>query len=135
VVGATLRTRRADADVPFGAAFDEPEDLVRAIASIREVGVPLWHLAFLDPGMVRARGLGDGYLLFGAYPKERSPVVEEALRDAFGSHPTRARELPRVGREVLPDGAFPAGPDLSEKYARPSGGTRGGPPRDARPPV
>src|SRR5215207_3078222 len=92
VVGATLRTRRADADVPFGAAFDEPEDLVRAIASIHEAGTPLWHLAFLDPGMVHARGLGDGYLLFGAYPKERSPVVEEALRDAFGSH--RGRILP-----------------------------------------
>ena len=92
VVGATLRTRRADADVPFGAAFDGPEALVRAIASIQEAGMPLWHLAFLDPGMVRARGLGDGYLLFGAYPKERSPVVEEALRDVFESH--RGRTLP-----------------------------------------
>jgi hypothetical protein len=92
VVGATLRTQRADADVPFGAVFDEPEELVRAIASLHEAGVPLWHLAFLDPGMVRARGLGDGYLLFGAYPTERAPVVEEALRETFESH--RGRALP-----------------------------------------
>jgi FAD/FMN-containing dehydrogenase len=92
VVGATLRTRRADADMPFAAAFDEPENLLRAIASLHEAGVPLWHLAFLDSGMVNARGLGDGYLLFGAYPAERAPVVEEALRETFGAH--RGRILP-----------------------------------------
>ena len=92
VVGATLRTRRADADVPFATVFDEPEDLVGAVASLHEAGVPLWHLAFLDPGMVRARGLGDGYLLFGAYPSERAPAVEESLRETFGVH--RGRVLP-----------------------------------------
>jgi FAD/FMN-containing dehydrogenase len=92
VVGATLRTRRADADVAFATVFDEPEDLVGAVASLHEAGVPLWHLAFLDPGMVRARGLGDGYLLFGAYPSERAPAVEESLRETFGVH--RGRVLP-----------------------------------------
>jgi FAD/FMN-containing dehydrogenase len=109
VVGATLRTRRADADVPFGVAFDEPEDLVRAIASIYEASVPLWHLAFLDPGMVRAQGLGDDYLLFGAYPKERSPVVEEALRDVFGSHRGRILPAPESYR-VWGERFFPMAP-------------------------
>jgi FAD/FMN-containing dehydrogenase len=109
VVGATLRTRRADADVPFGAAFGEPEDLVRTIASIHEAGVPLWHLAFLDPGMVRARGLGDSYLLFGAFPKERSPVVEEALRDTLGSHQSRTLSAPESYR-VWGERFFPVAP-------------------------
>src|SRR5918993_4630399 len=48
VVGATLRTRQADADVPFATTFDEPEDLLECIASLREARAPLWHLAFLD---------------------------------------------------------------------------------------
>jgi FAD/FMN-containing dehydrogenase len=86
VVAATLRTRRSDADVPFTGAFDEPEDLVESMAVLRETDTPLWHLAFLDPGMARARGLGDGYLLFGAYPAERAPTVEEALRETFESN-------------------------------------------------
>src|SRR5919199_1042177 len=86
VVGATLRTRRADTDVPFGGAFDDPEDLVRTIVSIQEAGVPLWHLAFLDPRMARARNSGDDYLLFGAYPRERAAAVEKALQGAFESH-------------------------------------------------
>lgn len=86
VVGATLRTRRADTDVPFGGVFDYPEDLVRTIANIRKAGVPLWHVAFLDPGMARARISGEDYLLFGAYPGERAATVEEALQGAFDSH-------------------------------------------------
>jgi FAD/FMN-containing dehydrogenase len=86
VVGATLRTRQADADVPFATTFDEPEALIESIASLQEAGVPLWHLAFLDSGMVRARGLGVGYLLFGAYPAQRATLVEEVLRETFESH-------------------------------------------------
>src|SRR4051794_3775661 len=36
VVGATLRTRRADADVPFGATFTNAEDLVGAVMGVIE---------------------------------------------------------------------------------------------------
>jgi FAD/FMN-containing dehydrogenase len=36
VVCATLRTRRAATDVPFGGAFDDQEDLVRTIIGIQE---------------------------------------------------------------------------------------------------
>lgn len=78
-VSARLRTRRAGGDVPFGA-----------VANLFGTGVPLWHLAFLDPGMTRARGLGEGFLLFGAYPAERATAVEEALADAFGTRGGRA---------------------------------------------
>lgn len=112
VVGATLRTRRTDADVPFAAAFDNPKDLVGAVASLHEAGVPLWHLAFLDPGMVRARGLGDGYLLFGAYSAERSPVVEEVLRETFESH--HGRVLPAAeSYRVWGERFFPMAPSRS----------------------
>ncbi len=109
VVDARLRTRRADADVPFAAAFDEPEDLLECIASLHEAGALLWHLAFLDPGMVRARGLGDGYLLFGAYPTERSSIVEEVLRETFETH--HARLLPPAeSHRVWGERFFPMAP-------------------------
>ena len=75
VVGATLRTRPAEKDVPCALAFGDPEDLTRAVASISRAGVPLWHLAFLNPQMARIRGLGGEYLLFGAYPGERRAVT------------------------------------------------------------
>ncbi len=109
VVAATLRTRPADADVPFAAAFDEPEDLLESIAGLHEAGAPLWHLAFLDPGMVRARGIGDGYLLFGAYPADRSSIVEEVLQETFESH--HGRLLPTAeSYRVWGERFFPMAP-------------------------
>ena len=109
VVATTLRTRRTEADVPFATAFDEPEDLLESIASLHEARAPLWHLAFLDPGMVHARSLGDGYLLFGAYPAERASVVEEVLPETFEPHHGRllpAAESYRVWGERF----FPMAP-------------------------
>jgi FAD/FMN-containing dehydrogenase len=85
IVGAKLRTRRADADVPFGAAFDSAAELTGAVASIAEVGLPLWHLAFLNPAMTHARNLGETFLLFGAYPAERAAEVEGRLQSVVWS--------------------------------------------------
>ena len=91
IVGAKLRTRRMDADVPFGAAFDSAAELTGAVASIAEVGLPLWHLAFLNPAMVHVRNLGDAFLLFGAYPAERAGEVEGRLQSVIRS--SRGRTL------------------------------------------
>ena len=85
VVGAKLRTRRADADVPFGATFGSAEDLVGAVVSVAQARLPLWHLAFLNPRMAHARGLAEDYLLFGAYPEEHAVEAEAGLRGVFES--------------------------------------------------
>jgi len=92
VVGAKLRTRRTDADVPFGAAFGSASELTRAVAGMVEAGLPLWHLALLNPGMAHARNLGEVFLLFGAYPAERGGKVEGGLRSVVAS--SRGRVLP-----------------------------------------
>src|SRR5215203_5281681 len=91
IVGAKLRTRRADSDVPFGAALDSADDLTGAVAGIAEVGLPLWHLSFLNPGMAHARNLGENFLLFGAYPAERAGEVEGRLQSVVWS--SRGRTL------------------------------------------
>ena len=43
VVGARLRTRQADADTPFAAAFEGVEDLNGAAIDLFDTSVPLWH--------------------------------------------------------------------------------------------
>ena len=86
VVGARLKTRRSDADVPFVAEFAEAADLAESVAGIFGPSVPLWHLAFLNPAMSRARTLGERYLLFGAYPREREAQVAHLLREAVEAH-------------------------------------------------
>src|SRR5215207_8475535 len=91
IVGAKLRTRRSEADVPFGDAFGTADELTGAVANIAEMGLPLWHLAFLNPGMAHARNLGENYLLFGAYPAERAGEIEDRLRSIIAS--SRGRVL------------------------------------------
>ena len=112
VVGTRLRTRRADADVPFGAAFGDAKELAGSVAGVAEASVPLWHLAFLNPEMARLRGLGEDYLLFGAYPRGRASEVEEGLKCAIEAYHGRvlaAAEAYRVwGERFLP--AVPSQP-------------------------
>jgi FAD/FMN-containing dehydrogenase len=109
VVATTLRTRRADADVPFAQAFASPEDLAGAVTSIFDAGAPLWHLAFLSPEMAHARGLGEDHLLFGAYPGERAATIEKTLRDVASSY--RGRELPSADAyRVWGERFFPVAP-------------------------
>ena len=85
LTGARLRTRPAG-DMPFAVGFGDLEDLAAAAARLAEAGVPLWHLAFANAAMSRARNLGGRPLLFGAYPRERSAAVEDALAATVEEH-------------------------------------------------
>ena len=120
IVGAKLRTRQAYADVPFGAAFGSADDLTGAVAGMAEVGLPLWHLAFLNPGMAHARNLGENFLLFGAYPAERAGEVEGRLQSVVGSSRGRALSAAEAHRAwgerffpVTPSGLPPRFPAVS----------------------
>ena len=106
---ARLRTRRAEADVPFTATFGNADDLASCVADLSRSGVPLWHLAFVNPVMTRARWFEADYLLFGAYPQERAPEVEAGLRDAIEPH--RGRILPAAqAHRVWGERFFPVAP-------------------------
>ena len=124
VVGARLRTRRADADTPFAAAFEDAADMSGAVTGLFDTSVPLWHLVVLNPAMARARNLGTTHLMFGAYPRERTGDVEHGLRSAVESH--RGRLLPaadahRVWGEryfpIRPSNLPPAFPSLSREFS------------------
>jgi FAD/FMN-containing dehydrogenase len=109
VVAARLRTRRAGSDVPFAAAFSETYDIAGCVADLSRSGVPLWHLAFVNPVMARARRLEEDYLLFGAYPQERAPEVEANLQDTVESH--GGRTLPAAqAHGVWGERFFPVAP-------------------------
>jgi FAD/FMN-containing dehydrogenase len=103
IVGAKLRTRRAEADVPFGDAFGTADELTGAVANIAEMGLPLWHLAFLNPGMAHARNLGENYLLLGPIRQngqEKSMVTSETSSRPLGVVPSpRRKPTVRGGRD------------------------------------
>ena len=104
IVGAKLKTRRADADVPFAASFPDVATLAGAVAGLVEARPPLWHLALLDPTMARARASAAGYVLFGAYPREREAMVAGALHGILESH--RGRVLGAADAHRIWGGRF-----------------------------
>jgi hypothetical protein len=93
VVGARLRTRRVENDVPCALAFGDPEDLAGAVIETLRGSVPLWHLSFLNAPMANASGLGEEHLISGAYPGERTGMVESALRELAASREGRVLPL------------------------------------------
>jgi FAD/FMN-containing dehydrogenase len=119
VVGARLSTRYAEDDTPCALAFKGHEELAGAVASVFGAGVPLWHLGFLSPEMARIRGLGEEYLLFGAYPGERDAPTGEGLREVASS--TGGRMLPSTeayrvwGERFFPIAPSRPTPSLSDR--------------------
>lgn len=109
VVSARLRTRAAGFDTPFAAALSGAEDVSGAIADLTERRAGLWHLAFLNPAMAAARGLGEDYLLFGAYPADRAEIAEGNLRASVGDRRGRMLDTGQAGR-VWGERFFPVAP-------------------------
>lgn len=109
LVKARLATRPAAADIPLGAIFRDAKGLAGTVLDLYRSGAPLWHLAFLNAAMAAARGLEGEYVLFGAYPEERTPWVEPALRKAIESRGgciLPREEADRIWKRRF----FPAGP-------------------------
>lgn len=112
VVGARLRTRWADADAPFVAAFGDAAELVAAVEGVADSRPPLWHLAFLNPALARARRLDGEYLLFGAYPREREERVAGPLRAVAEKHQGRVLDAAAAYR-VWGERFFPVTPSAA----------------------
>jgi len=109
IVGAKLRTRRADADVPFAASFPDAETLAGAVEGLTEARPPLWHVALLNPAMSRARASAEAHVLFGAYAGEREAEAAGPLRGVVEAHRGRllgAADAHRVWGERF----FPVAP-------------------------
>jgi FAD/FMN-containing dehydrogenase len=109
VVGARLKTRRAENDVPCALGFEDSEDLAGAVIEALRGGIPLWHLSFLNAPMANARGLGQEHVISGAYPGERNGMVESALRELAASHGGRVLP-PADAYRVWGERFFPVAP-------------------------
>lgn len=108
-VGTKLRTRVANTDTPFAVAFDGSDPLLGAVKDVIEANLPLWHLSFLNPKMAQTRRLGENYLLFGAYPRERSEKVEEGVHRMAENHGGNVLSVAEAHR-IWAERFFPVAP-------------------------
>ncbi len=78
-MSATLETRPLASDIPFAVAFDDPAKLAEAARDVVARSVPLWHLGLVNAPTARIIGRLEGeHILYGAYPGERSPEVQDS---------------------------------------------------------
>lgn len=110
IVEATLRLREASRDTPFAAVFGDAGAAGRAVASLAEERMPLWHLGFADPALLLSGAPGRGQMLFGAHAGERDGEIGESLKRLFTDHggePLPAAEAYRAwGARFFPAGAL-----------------------------
>ncbi|KUK31167.1 MAG: FAD linked oxidase domain protein [Thermoanaerobacterales bacterium 50_218] len=89
IVGATLRIKEFDEEVPLLAAFDRLEDATQAIVMMKDENVPLWSVTVTTPAYITLKQRAtqhfvlpeDRYFITMVYPKERKSQVESKVKD------------------------------------------------------
>ncbi|MGD8397336.1 MAG: FAD-binding and (Fe-S)-binding domain-containing protein [Anaerolineae bacterium] len=97
ITEVTIRVRRYEPEVLWGARFNRPADLARGLGAIREAGLPFWSISFINPTMADVHNnlpprmehghvvethrpeLPAGYLVILVAPESRRPSIEVTL--------------------------------------------------------
>lgn len=100
IIQVTIRVRRHEPEVIRGARFDNAGDLARALNAIREAGLPLWSVSFVNPKMALEKSAPAAH---GAWPRRRDPPSRHAR--GVRRHPCRTTVTPVVagGAALCPD--------------------------------
>jgi len=78
IVSVTLAVRRAESEAVWGARFDTPEALAGALRAIRQAGLPLWSVNFINPRMAELKNQLPPRLEHGHPVHEHRPEVPAA---------------------------------------------------------
>lgn len=78
IVSVTLAVRRAESEAVWGARFDTPEALAGALRAIRQAGLPLWSVNFINPRMAELKNQLPPRLEHGHPVHELRPEVPAA---------------------------------------------------------
>jgi glycolate oxidase len=114
IVSAKLRLRASSRDTPFAASFADTRDLARAVVSIAEERLPLWHLGFADPALLLSGTPAQGQVLFGTHAGELGGEIgarlERLVSDYGGTTLSTAEAYRAWGARFFPAGAHGALP-------------------------
>ncbi len=75
ITAVTLRVRSAGSEVMWGAQFDTAESLARSLAAIREAGLPLWSVSFINPKMAELKNRLPPHMEHGHIVEEDRPAI------------------------------------------------------------
>ncbi len=83
ITQVVLRVRLADADVLWGARFDMASGLTKALKAIRQAGLPLWSVSFINPKLAELKNQLPPHMEHGHPVEEHRPTVPEGYIAVF----------------------------------------------------
>jgi len=75
ITAVTLHVRPAEPEALWGARFDTAEGLVRTLRAIKEAGVPLWSVSFINPKMAELKNQLPPHMEHGHVVEEHRPTI------------------------------------------------------------
>jgi Fe-S oxidoreductase/FAD/FMN-containing dehydrogenase len=111
ITQVVLRVRLAEAEALWGARFNTAAVLLRALKAIRQAGLPLWSVSFINPKMAELKNQLPPHMEHGHPVEEHRPTVPEDYVAVFVAPESRRAaigpDLPalvyQAGGEMLDD--------------------------------
>lgn len=101
ITEVTVRVRKAEPEQVWSVRFDSAADLAAALNELRDAGVPLWSVSFINPTMARLKNRLPPKLEHGHPVHEHRPTMPEAYVAIFVAPSARWQEAEAtVGRIV-----------------------------------
>jgi len=104
ITEVVLRLRPAEEEVVWGARFDTAHGLLLALQSIRQAGLPLWSVSFINPKMADLKNQLPPHMEHGHVVPTHRPTVPQGYVAVFVAPESRrdriAAELPALVRQA-----------------------------------
>jgi len=89
ITAVTLHVRPAEPEALWGARFDTAEGLVRTLRAIKEAGVPLWSVSFINPKMAELKNQLPPHMEHGHVVEEHRPTIPTEYVAIFAAPESR----------------------------------------------
>jgi len=93
ITEVTIRVRRAEEQVLWGARFDTARSLAQAIRSLHQAGVPVWSVSFMNPKMAELKNQLPPHMEHGHPVEEKRPAVPSGYVALFAAPASRQQEI------------------------------------------
>ncbi|MGD9375202.1 MAG: FAD-binding oxidoreductase, partial [Anaerolineae bacterium] len=93
ITEVTLRVRPFDEEVLWGAQFDTAAQLAQALKAVRQAGLPLWSVSFINPTMADIRNNLPPHMEHGHVVEEHRPVLPQAYIAVFVASQSQQRAI------------------------------------------
>ncbi len=104
ITQVTIRVRRYEPDALWGARFPDADSLAKVLGAVRQAGLPLWSISFINPTMAEVHNNLPPHMEHGHVVEEERPILPQGYIALFVAPESRraaiAAHLPALVTEA-----------------------------------